>query len=161
MRYSQAEIVTHLAKALVLPLITFRVVLSSWAQLFDGRLAFNLGLNLTRVSLSCVQKHFLGQFSLLFLELPIINLLTKRIKTEMLFKLTKLNLNLALTLVYLNPALNNAALFCCCSCLFLLSFLAVLHLVLRVLKLACATIVACLSRISWFIANLSRSIISI
>ena len=74
LRYSQAEIVTHLAKALVLPLITFRVVLSSWAQLFEGRLAFNLGLNLTRVSLSCVQKHFLGQFSLLFLELPIINL---------------------------------------------------------------------------------------
>ena len=30
------------------------------AQLFEGRLALNLGLNLTRVSLSCVQKHFLG-----------------------------------------------------------------------------------------------------
>ena len=28
----------------------------------------------------------------------------------MLFKLTKLNLNLALTLGYLNPALNNSAL---------------------------------------------------
>ena len=44
------------------------------AQLFEGRLVLNLGLNLTRVSLSCVQKHFLGQFSLLFLELPIIKL---------------------------------------------------------------------------------------
>ena len=30
----------------------------SWAQLFEGRLALNPGLNLTRVSFSCVQKHF-------------------------------------------------------------------------------------------------------
>ena len=30
------------------------------AQLFEGRLAINSGLNLTRVSFSCVQKHFLG-----------------------------------------------------------------------------------------------------
>ena len=30
------------------------------AQMFEGRLALNPGLNLTRVSLSCVQKHFLG-----------------------------------------------------------------------------------------------------
>ena len=29
------------------------------AQLFKGRLGLNLGLNLTRVSFSCVQKHFL------------------------------------------------------------------------------------------------------
>ena len=29
-------------------------------QLFEGLLALNPGLNLTRVSLSCVQKHFLG-----------------------------------------------------------------------------------------------------
>ena len=43
-------------------------------------------------------------------------------------------------------------LFCCCCC-FLLSFLAVLHVVLPVLKLACTTVVACLSRISWFIAR--------
>ena len=34
---------------------------------------------------------------------------TKRIKTEMLFKLSNLNSNLALTLGYLNPALNNSA----------------------------------------------------
>ena len=32
----------------------------AWAQLFEGRLALNPGLNLTRVSFSCVQKHFLG-----------------------------------------------------------------------------------------------------
>ena len=31
-----------------------------WAQLFEGRLALNPGLNLTRVSISFVQKHFLG-----------------------------------------------------------------------------------------------------
>ena len=30
------------------------------AQLFEGLLALNPGLNLTRVSLSGVQKHFLG-----------------------------------------------------------------------------------------------------
>ena len=39
------------------------------AQLFEGRLALNPGLNLTRVSFSFVsQKHFLGYFSLLFLR---------------------------------------------------------------------------------------------
>ena len=48
--------------------------LSTRAQLFEGRLALNLGLNLTPVSFSCAQKHFLGLFSLLFLELPIISL---------------------------------------------------------------------------------------
>ena len=46
---------------------------------------------------------------MLFLELPIINLKTKRIKAEMLFKLSNLNSNFALTLGYLNPALNNSA----------------------------------------------------
>ena len=30
------------------------------AQFFEGRLALNLGLNLTLVSFSCAQKHFLG-----------------------------------------------------------------------------------------------------
>ena len=33
---------------------------SIWAQLFEDRLALNPGLNLTLVSFSCVQKHFLG-----------------------------------------------------------------------------------------------------
>ena len=37
-------------------------------------------------------------------------LVDKRIKTEMLFKLSNLNSNLALTPGYLNPALNNSAL---------------------------------------------------
>ena len=30
------------------------------AQLFEGRLALNPGLNLIRLSFSCVQKYFLG-----------------------------------------------------------------------------------------------------
>ena len=51
-----------------------KIVLTIRAQLFEGRLALNAGLNLTRVSFSCVQKHFLGQFSVLFLELPVTNL---------------------------------------------------------------------------------------
>ena len=38
------------------------------------------------------------------------NVQTKRIKTEMLFKFSNLNSNLTLTLGYLNPALNNPAL---------------------------------------------------
>ena len=46
----------------------------------------------------------------IILEIPIINLLTKTIKTEMLFKLSNLNPNFALTLGYLNPALNNSPL---------------------------------------------------
>ena len=36
-------------------------------------------------------------------------LVDKRIKTEMFFKLSYLNSNLGLTLGYLNPALNNSA----------------------------------------------------
>ena len=35
-------------------------VKNSRAQLFEGRLALNPGLNLSRVSFSGVQKHFLG-----------------------------------------------------------------------------------------------------
>ena len=47
---------------------------------------------------------------MLFLGLPIINLLTNRIKTEMHFKLSNLNSDLVLTLGYLDPAFNNSAL---------------------------------------------------
>ena len=36
-------------------------------------------------------------------------LVDKRIKTEMLFKLSNVNANLAITLGYLSPALNNLA----------------------------------------------------
>ena len=79
------------------------------AQLFEGRLALNPGLNLTRVSFSFVQKHFLGQFYVIFIEHRIINLLTKRIKLNLLYKLSYLNSNFALTLGYLNPALDNPA----------------------------------------------------
>ena len=82
---------------------------SPWAQLFEGRLALNPGLNLTQVSFSFVQKHFLRQFSLIFIEHRIINLLTKRIKLNLLYKLSYLNSNFALTLGYLNLASNNPA----------------------------------------------------
>ena len=78
--------------------------------MFEGRLALNPGLNLARVSFSFVQKHFLGQFSLIFIEHRIINLLTKIIKLNLLFKLSYLNSSFALTPGYLNPALNNPAL---------------------------------------------------
>ena len=70
--------------------------------MFKGRLALNPGLNLTRVSFSFVQKHFLGQFSLIFMEHRIINLLTKRIELNLLYKLSYLNSNFALTPGYLN-----------------------------------------------------------
>ena len=69
------------------------------AQLFEGRL--------TRVSFSFDKKHFLGLLSLLFLRTSIINLLTKKIKLKLLFKLSYLKSNFALTLGCLNPALNN------------------------------------------------------
>ena len=46
---------------------------------------------------------------------PIINLMTERIKLNLLFKLSNLNSNFALTLGYLNPALNNPALVVCNS----------------------------------------------
>ena len=55
-------------------IFVFQALLASRAQLFEGRLALNPGLTLTLVSFSCAQKHFLGEFYLLFLELPIINL---------------------------------------------------------------------------------------
>ena len=61
------------------------------------------------MSFSFVQKHFLRQFSLIFVEHRIINLLTKRIKLNLLYKPSYLNSNFALTLGYLNPALNNPA----------------------------------------------------
>ena len=38
----------------------FQLFFYVWAQLFEGRLALNPGLNLTQVSFSSVQKHFLG-----------------------------------------------------------------------------------------------------
>ena len=53
---------------------------------------------------------FSGNFLCYFQEYPIINFLTKRIKLNLLFKLSNLNSNFALTPGYLNPALNNPAL---------------------------------------------------
>ena len=51
----------HLAKNIVCKLATTLLGADNTpAELFEGRLAVNLHLNLTRVSSSCVQKHFLG-----------------------------------------------------------------------------------------------------
>ena len=47
-------------------------------QLFKGRLALNPGLNLTTVSFSSVQKHFLGYFSPLFLRAFNLELVDKK-----------------------------------------------------------------------------------
>ena len=88
----------------------FYLPLYFWAQLFEGQLALKPGLNLTRVSFSFAQKHFLGQFSLIFIKHWIINLLAKRNELNLLYKPSYLNSNFALTLGYLNPALNNLAL---------------------------------------------------
>ena len=77
--------------------------------MFEGRLALNPGLNLTRVSFSFVQKNFSVNFLCYFEKHSIINLLTKRIEVNLLFKLSYLNSNFALTLGYLNPALNDPA----------------------------------------------------
>ena len=76
----------------------------AWAQLFEGRLALNPDFfflsskAFSRKIFSVIFKAFNRQ------------LLDKRTKTEMLFKRSNLNSNLALTLGYLNPALNNPAL---------------------------------------------------
>ena len=48
-------------------------LMESRAQLFEGRLALIEGQILTWVSFSFVQKHFPGEFSLPFLEHPMIN----------------------------------------------------------------------------------------
>ena len=76
-----------------------------------GRLALTRGYILIPASFSFVQKHFLGLFSLFFSEHPVTKLKTKRIKLNLLFMLLHLNSNFALTLDYLNPALNNSALY--------------------------------------------------
>ena len=52
--------------------------------------------DVTRVSFYFFQKHFLGQFSLIFIEHRIINFLTKRIELNLLYKLSYLNSNFAL-----------------------------------------------------------------
>ena len=72
------------------------------AQLFKGRLALNpryFFLRSTAFSLIIFCAFFRASNH---------QLVDKKNKTEMLFKLSNLNSNHALTLGYLNPALNNA-----------------------------------------------------
>ena len=84
--------------------LTFR------AQLFEGRLALNPGLNFNPgFSFFCLKAFSRIIFSVIFRAFNH-QLVDKKIKTEILFiKLSNLNSNLALTLGYLNPALNNSA----------------------------------------------------
>ena len=68
------------------------------------RLNFNPG------SFSFVQKHFLRQFSLLFLEHIVINpIVVNKNRLKVFFKLSNMNLHLSLTLGYLKPALIELA----------------------------------------------------
>ena len=80
------------------------------AQLFEGRLALIQGLNLTRLSFNLFKSIFSDNFLCYSSEYAIVNLLTERIKLNLLFELSNLNSNFTLTLGYLNPALNNPAL---------------------------------------------------
>ena len=75
-----------------------------WAQLFEGRLAINLGF------FFLCSKAFSRIIFCAIFRASNHQLVDKKTKTEMSFKLSYLNSNLALTLGYLNPALNNSAL---------------------------------------------------
>ena len=75
-------------------------------------------------------KSIFSDHFLLYLEHSIINLQTKRIKTEMLFKLSNLNSNLALTLGHLNPAVNNSVLINASTKRRLLSWRKICHTVI-------------------------------
>ena len=80
-----------------------------WAQLFEGPV--NPG-----VFFLCSKAFSLIIFFDIF-RASNHQLVDKKIKTDMLFKLSNLNSNLSLTLGYLNPALNNSALICITCCL--------------------------------------------
>ena len=75
-----------------------------WAQSFEGRLAINLGF------FFLCSKAFSRIIFCAIFRASNHQLVDKKTKTEMPFKLSYLNSNLALTLGYLNPALNNSAL---------------------------------------------------
>ena len=73
------------------------------ALLFEAWLALHLGFFFL-----CAKAFSRIIFSVIF-RASNHQLVDKRIKTEMFFKLPNLNSNLALTLGYLNPTLNNSA----------------------------------------------------
>ena len=78
--------------------------LQTRAQLFEGGLALHPGF------FSLCSKAFSRIIFSVTFKASNHQLVGKRIKTKMLFKLSNLNLNLALTLSCLNPALNNSVL---------------------------------------------------
>ena len=69
----------------------------------------NLGLNFNQGFFFLLSKTLFRIIFSIFLEYPIIKLKAKRIKLNLLFKLSYLSSNFALTLGYLNPASNNSA----------------------------------------------------
>ena len=79
------------------------VPLASRAQLFEGRLGFNPGFFFL-----CSKAFSQIIFSVIF-RASNHQLVDKKNSNEMLFKLSNLNSNLALTLRYLYSALNNSA----------------------------------------------------
>ena len=84
-----------------------------WAQLFQDQLVLTSpGLNFNVDIFFCWLKALSGKFSVFLLEYLTIKLQSERIRLNLLFKLLYLNSNFALTLAYLNPALNNLALMC-------------------------------------------------
>ena len=65
---------------------TLQSALKFRAQLFKGRISASPSVKFTLGFFFFVQKHFLGQFSQIFMEHRITNLLTKRIKLNLLYK---------------------------------------------------------------------------
>ena len=79
------------------------------AQLLEGWLVLIQGY-FTLVSFLLFKSIFSDNFLCYLYEHPIINLLTKRIRLNLVLKLSYLNSNFALTLTYLNTAFNSPAL---------------------------------------------------
>ena len=67
-------------------LISFEKKIATLQSALKFRAQLHPALNLTWVSFFFVLKHFLGQFSHIFMEHRITNLLTKRIKLNLLYK---------------------------------------------------------------------------
>ena len=91
-----------------------RLMTGSLAQFTVESHSASLGLNFNPGFFFFLTKAFswiiFFNFLIFFLEYRIIKLQTKRIKLNLLFKLSFLNSNFTLTLGYLNPGLNNLAL---------------------------------------------------
>ena len=83
---------------------------SLWAQLFEGRSALNPWVEFNPGFFFLYRKEFSRIIFSDIFRPSNHQIADKKNKTEMLFKLSNLNSNLALTLGHLNPALSNSAL---------------------------------------------------